>query len=802
MKFEGNTVRTRTASVKYMLLAVLIGLLIAAAYTSVLIIKRQSASRDTGADHVTALVNQATLDVSRLHGTIAAAMIPGNGVSLRDVELRLAIVLDDAKRFESNDTKRLVASSPELAGTIDTLKSTVLKAQLLFEKGVPAKRLQMLLETVGTLNAPMAQLAELATSRNAELMALDKAQLNQLQRIFGLLLSGITVCGVSLAGALTWHNRLLSQAQYEAQRQNRSLMLRDLELNTQNALFNAALNNMSQALCMVDVEQRLIVCNTRFLELFGITSHDAAPGMLVADIFKSIAVSGRYEHDMIANMFAIQLLQPRARGSYTFTEQDSAGRALAVSQEPMGDGGWVATFEDITERRAAETRIQFMAHHDTLTQLPNRVLFHDRLSEALERHRAHDEYIAVLCLDLDRFKLINDTLGHPTGDALLKAVARRLQENVRGCDLVVRLGGDEFAILQIGGNEKACSEALATRIVEEFRRPYEVDGHSIVVATSIGIAMASKDLDHADTLLRSADTALYCSKSKGRGTYCFFDASMDAEIQERRALEADLREALGRDEFELYYQPMVSMATDRVSGFEALIRWNHPVRGRVSPDSFIPIAEELGLIVDIGEWALVQACHAAASWPSDVKVSVNLSPVQIRHIGLIPSVEAALACSGLPSSRLELEITESALLQESEGVLATLHQLRGLGINIALDDFGIGYSSLSYLRSFPFTKLKVDQSFTKEILVRSNCEAIVRSVTSLAHTLGMTTTIEGVETEEQLDRLRDVGCTQVQGYLFDKPLPLSAIGKWFLYKDEIKTLEFDHRRMVYAEAAE
>ena len=802
MKRFGNTLRTRTISVKYGLFTFLIFLLMAAAYTSVLIMQRQAAARDISGDNVTWLVSQATLDVSRLHGTIAAAMVPGNGVGMHDVELRLAIVTDGLKLFDTDDVHRFVASSSDLSAMIDTFRTTVQRAQSIFDKVPPAKRLAQLLETVGTLNAPMSQLAEAVNAHNSELIAQEQNQLGRLHRIFGLLLSGIAICGISLAGALTWHNRLLIQAQAEAQRQNRSLTLRDLELNTQNALFNAALNNMSQALCMVDVEQRLIVCNTRFLELFGISSKDATPGERAVNIFRSIAAAGRYDHDMIWNMTATQLLHPRRVGSTNFTEQDSNGRALAVSQEPMGDGGWVATFEDITERRMAETRIQFMAHHDILTGLPNRVLFHDRLEQAIQRHLDAGEFIAVLCLDLDRFKLINYTLGHPTGDGLLTAVARRLQENVRGCDLVVRLGGDEFAILQLGGHDEHCSQALAMRIVDEFRRPYDVDGHSIVVATSIGIAVASTDLAETDALLRSADTALYCSKAKGRGTFCFFDASMEAEIRDRRELEADLREALHREELELFYQPMVSMATDRVSGFEALIRWNHPTRGRVSPDSFIPIAEELGLIVEIGAWALVQACLAAAQWPDDVKVSVNLSPVQIRHTALIPTVQYALATSGMPSSRLELEITESALLQESEPVLATLHQLRGIGCSIALDDFGIGYSSLSYLRSFPFNKLKVDQSFTKEILVRSNCEAIVRSVTSLAHTLGMTTTIEGVETEEQLDRLRDVGCTQVQGYLFDKPLPLSAIAKWFAYRNEPKTIEYQPLKLAYADAAD
>ena len=358
-------------------------------------------------------------------------------------------------------------------------------------------------------------------------------------------------------------------------------------------------------------------------------------------------------------------------------------------------------------------------------------------------------------------------------------MAARLQACAREEDCVVRLGGDEFAILQVGARQPTSAEALADRVVEELGRPHTIEGHRVVVGTSIGIAVASAGLNEADMLIRSADIALYRAKADGRGRVRMFENAMDTEMQARRAIEADLREALDRNELEVFYQPLYNLANESVCGFEALLRWRHPQRGMVSPGLFIPIAEELGLIIPIGEWALQQACTDAATWPDHMKVAVNLSPVQFQSAGLAAAVQRALVLSELPASRLELEITESALLQDSQTVLAMLHELGEFGVRIALDDFGTGYSSLSYLRSFPFSKLKIDQSFIREIAFRIDCEAIVRSVASLAGTLGMTTTAEGVETEEQLERLRQAGCTEVQGFLFDRPRPLAEIARWF-----------------------
>src|SRR4051794_13319817 len=438
-------------------------------------------------------------------------------------------------------------------------------------------------------------------------------------------------------------------------------------------------------------------------------------------------------------------------------------------------GGWVATFEDITEWQQAQEQITHMARHDALTNLPNRTLFREQLEKALRLVRRSDQ-LAVLCLDLDHFKDINDSLGHPVGDALLKEVARRLGECITEHDTVARLGGDEFAIVQFCSDcEPSAVAMLASHVVEKVSAPYEIAGQQLVIGVSIGISLAPEDGKNPDELLKKADLALYRAKEDGRGTYRFFETGMDARAQARRLLEMDLRAALQRDEFEAYYQPIRDVVSGRVVAFEALLRWNHPERGLIAPMNFIPLAEETGLIIQLGEFVLRSACTDAATWPDDVDVAVNLSPVQFKNPNLIASVTEALVASGLDARRLELEITESVLLQNSEATLATLHDLRAMGVRISLDDFGTGYSSLSYLRSFPFDKIKIDRSFVSELATREDSMAIIRAVTGLGRSLGIVTTAEGVENDAQLELLRREGCTQAQGYLFSKPRPASDV---------------------------
>ena len=529
------------------------------------------------------------------------------------------------------------------------------------------------------------------------------------------------------------------------------------EIDRQHARFEAALNNMSQGLCMFDSAKRVLVHNRQFAAMFG----EPVPGMHELDVLPPALVRG----------------EPPVAGGPAFSDTANLedGRIIVVARRPMAGGGWVATYEDATERHRTEARMAHMARHDALTGLPNRVLFRDHTEQALSELRRGDG-LAVLCLDLDHFKAVNDTLGHPTGDALLTAVARRLLKCTEDGNLVVRLGGDEFAVVQSGAGQPELAKALAERILATLGTSFTIAGQEITVAASIGVAVATGGAS-ADELLKSADIALYRAKAEGRGTYRFFEAEMDARIQTRRRLELDLRQAMAEGQFEVHYQPLVSVQTGAVSAVEALVRWRHPTRGMVSPAEFIPVAEETGLIAPLGLWVLNRACADAMGWPGYVKVAVNLSPVQFRDGTLADEVADALHRSGLAAHRLELEITESLLLQDSDAILSILHELRAHGVRISMDDFGTGYSSLSYLRRFPFDKIKIDQSFIRNLSEREDCIAIVRAVIGLGRSLGMSVTAEGVETEEQFQLLRAEGCTQVQGYLFSPPRPFDVVSE-------------------------
>ncbi|MES2194081.1 MAG: EAL domain-containing protein [Pseudomonadota bacterium] len=447
------------------------------------------------------------------------------------------------------------------------------------------------------------------------------------------------------------------------------------------------------------------------------------------------------------------------------------GRRVAFE----GRDGFLVAVVDITERRKAEARIAHMAHHDGLTNLPNRELYQDRLRQALEQCQPGNKRVAVLCVDLDLFKNVNDSFGHPMGDRLLKMVADRLRSEVRGNNLVARLGGDEFAIVLASDVSPNEASDYAARLIRTLSARYDMDGIEVVIGASVGIALSPGDGDTSEELMRNADMALYRAKSDGGGVHRFFEREMDRQAQKRRDMELDLRRAFANGEFEVHYQPLVDIAADRISGFESLLRWRHPEKGMISPADFIPVAEDIGLIVALGEWVLREACTEAAKWPDDIKVAVNLSPVQFRSRNLVQVVISALAHSGLSPLRLELEITESLFLAETEANLAILHQLRELGVSISMDDFGTGYSSLSYLRSFPFDKIKIDRSFIKDLAQRSDCVAIVRAISGLGRSLNITTTAEGVETVDQLDWLRAEGCNEVQGFLFSAARPAAEI---------------------------
>jgi diguanylate cyclase (GGDEF)-like protein/PAS domain S-box-containing protein len=698
-------------------------------------------------------------------------------------------------------------------------------------------------------------------------------------------LAAITVIGVIL---------LIVQHLYRDQKaSNRRLELERERLDT-------AINNMPQGLLMFDASGKLVVCNRRYIEMYGLSPDVIKPGCSLHDVILQRKATGSFSGDV--DTYCSRILDGLAQGASEEIIETEDGCVIRRKDQPVATGGWVTTHTDITERtkiererdhsreflneiinrvptaiivkdihslryvlvnaaaekyfdassdhiigktahqlwpsaaadliadqdkkllqsdgylsfdehrfetpgkgsriftskriivrdgkgepqyvlgvmedvtesKLANERIVHMAHYDALTDLPNRVLFREQLEQALKWiHRG--EQVAVLYLDLDHFKTINDSLGHTVGDELLKAVAGRLNACLRDVDIVARLGGDEFAIIQAAVKVPADVTDLATRVFAALKPPFEVNGHQLIAETSIGIAVAPNDGVDSDQLLKNADLAMYGAKAEGRGVYRFFEPDMDTRVKARRALEFDLRQAVQRFEFELHYQPLVNLQDNSITGCEALLRWRHPERGMVSPADFIPVAEETGLIVSIGEWVLRTACAQATSWPDNIKIAVNVSPVQFKSGGFVELVVNALAISGLAPQRLELEITEAVLIHDDAKALALLHQLRELGVRIAMDDFGTGYSSLSYLQRFPFDKIKIDQSFIKGVEESVGQQSIVQAVMTIAKTRNMTTTAEGVETELQRDILLTLGCTELQGYLFSPPISAAKV---------------------------
>jgi diguanylate cyclase (GGDEF)-like protein len=537
-----------------------------------------------------------------------------------------------------------------------------------------------------------------------------------------------------------------------------------------NTLYATALEQMAHGLCMFDEHDRLLVANQRYRDLWRLPPHLGWPGDSFADIF---AVSRGTEVLREEPEYA-PAADPRQPGRRRREFRMDDGRVIEVTISRLPGGAVVALHEDITQRRQAEDRIARMARHDALTDLPNLSQLRESLAQNLPR-TLRGEQLALMYLDLDHFKAVNDTLGHPAGDALLCQVAQRLLHCVRAGDVVARLGGDEFAVLQTGAAQPAASTALARRIIDTLAQPFNLEGQQVHIGASIGIAMAPSDGAAADVLLRNADLALYRAKADGRNLLRYFEPEMDARMQARRQLEADLRLALQRSEFTLAFQPQVATDSGRVMGVEALLRWQHPGFGPVAPADFIPLAEDTGLIVAIGRWVLVEACRAAMAWPADVRLCVNVSPVQFKSRSLVGDVLDALIASGLPPQRLEIEITESVLMRDTVHALAVLHELRGHGIGIAMDDFGTGYSSLSYLRKFPFDRIKIDRSFVRDVEHGGDALTVVRAISSLGHSLAMATTVEGVETREQMLALQGAGCDEMQGYLFCRPVPAERL---------------------------
>ncbi len=536
---------------------------------------------------------------------------------------------------------------------------------------------------------------------------------------------------------------------------------------------HTAINNMTQGLLLYDSDARIVLCNQRYLDMYNLAPDVVKPGLHFRDLLtyrKKIGAFAGNVDEFVTSVLR-NVAEKRATNSVLKTTD---GRSIQIVNQPLANGGWVATQEDISERVRAEAQITHLAHYDVLTDLPNRALFREQLERELERAK-RGEPLAVLYIDIDEFKSVNDLLGHPAGDELLKAVASRLQSCVRATDFVARLGGDEFAIVQTGIAQPDDVVDLVKRIYDAIREPYECLGHRVATDASIGIALAPNDGTDLDELLKRADLAMYGAKADGRRTYRFFEPEMDARVKARRTLELDMRQAIADGDFALHYQPVVDLETNAIVGCEALLRWNHAQRGMISPAEFIPIAEETGLICEIGDWVLATACAEATNWPPGITIAVNVSPVQFRSHAFSLKVANALSTSGLAANRLELEITEAVLIRDDEAALAMLQHLRALGVRIALDDFGTGYSSLSYLQRFPFDKIKIDRGFINDIAAAEGSSPIVQAVINIARARNMRTTAEGVETEQQREMLLGFGCTEMQGYLFSAARPVAEV---------------------------
>ncbi len=783
------------------LACVVAGFFVSALYIVSLISENQRAITQLSNYNLAWISSQAAVELVRLNQRAAAFSAGDPMVDADEVQLRYDILMNRLNLLSAGEFKSFVETSVERIELVGQLSKVLHGLDQIMEKLSVETAREIVTRQLEPFDVRLVKLASDAYAFGTERLASYQHRLEALQTTFVQVITGLIASGLLLILFLLLQNRAVSRAHFELQSlasnlrhtayqlanakedlestnnelqtKNATLTLHEQRLQTQNDRFDAALSNMLHGLLMVDAHCNLVICNSRFCEIVGLTPEELSVGLN----FIELHTRGDSRYDACLHAFDTICSQIKGRQSRPglFRHEFPDERTISFSCQSLPGGGWIATCEDITDRRRAEARIEYMAHHDVLTGLPNRAQFTERLQEMIDDRNQAPRAFAVMTVDLDRFKAVNDTLGHHVGDIVLQEAGARLRRCLTEGDLGARFGGDEFSVLCAGAEDTLALAERARQIVHIFSVPFQVDGRELMLGATIGISIYPADGSSIDQLMRNADLALYRAKDEARGSFCFYEVSMDANIQAREELQLDLRAAISRSELELHYQPIVNVDGNKLSGYEALARWRHPARGLVSPAVFIPVAEEIGEIVHIGEWVLRQACFDAALWPVEATVSVNVSPVQLRSRNFINSIVQSLAASGLGAHRLILEITESALLDDQFDLNQKLALIRQLGVKIALDDFGTGYSSLSYLRKYRFDKVKIDRSFIEEITESGDCSAIVQLIIDLGKILQITTTAEGVETPEQLEKLVSMGCHEIQGFLIDRPLAMPDV---------------------------
>ena len=755
-----------------LLLGAIILLGIASVKIAVAIQEHRAALERTSRYDVAFSASQGVTEYVRLITRVAEIAAGNADASVDDVVLRYEILKSRYNTMGQGDFVDFSRKDPWRSRLIADFKATLDAAGPYIPQADDPQANARLLAILKPLESEFVGLASEANSYNGRLVADDQQALYGLHQRFSALTAGLIIASLLLITLIYWNSRLLGKTSSELKTAATGLEATEERLRVQNRIFHIALNNMSQGLCMVDSAGRIQVVNRRLFKIFEIADAALQRNWTIADLVRQI---GRKKRPDLEST----ILLCRAGTSEEGDQSDirlSDGSIIQVARRGLADGGTVLTCEDVTERTVAQERVAHLARHDSLTDLPNRNMLQQFVEDALARCAETGEKLAVLCLDLDNFKNVNDTLGHAVGDKILRQVGQRISSVCRGGNLVSRIGGDEFIVVQVNVGDRTDPEKLADRIIESLVDPFNIDGKELRTGTSIGIAMSPDNSSDAETLLKYADTALYAAKSRGRGMKAFFEKSLQAKLDARQQLELELKTANFDDEFRVEYQPQVETRSCRIKGVEALLRWNSPRLGSVSPTEFIPVAEEIGMIGHLGKWALKKACADAMHWPDDISLAVNVSPIQFTGTDFVATLSEALAETGLAPHRIELEITESLFLAEDDATLQAMTALKAAGVRIALDDFGTGYSALSYIHKFPIDKIKIDRSFVLGLENdRTQNLEIVRAIVAMADSLGIESLAEGVENEEQLALVTAAGCRQIQGFHFARSVSAQEI---------------------------